>query len=123
MRDGGGLTESDPDLPALHPLASATVVASLSTKLDYVVRLIQTADPLDNFIILSGNSTSRLAMAEMLSVISVPFATYLQPRDMQGSSAAYRAKELRRFAEDPRVRVLVMDLDLAARGLDILARS
>ena len=123
VRDGGGLAESDPELPFSHPLAQAVVVGTLSTKLDHVIRLIQTADPRDSFIVLSANSTSRLSMAEALSVTSIPFATFLQPRDMQGSSSVYRAKELRRFAEDPRVRVLVMDLDLAAKGLDILVRA
>ncbi|KAK8854687.1 hypothetical protein IAR55_003426 [Kwoniella newhampshirensis] len=108
------LCAADPQQP--RPLPSVMLTKSRSAKVNYVLRSIQEAEKEDKFVIFGdnyelGHLTEGL---DMLDITSTFVGAPLPPSE--------RTKALDRFNK-PEIRVCLLDLNLAARGLNLVVAN
>ncbi|RYP81710.1 hypothetical protein DL769_001860 [Monosporascus sp. CRB-8-3] len=102
-----------------EPLAKTRIISTASAKLSYLIDSIVRYQDEEQIIVFYDNNNIAYYLAGVLEVLQIQHLIYTRA----GLTAARRALYIATFTENPKFRVLLMDISQAAFGLDMRSAS
>ncbi|KAI0871269.1 SNF2 family N-terminal domain-containing protein [Hypoxylon argillaceum] len=114
-------TRVDPhyNFEVAEPLARTRIVSTVSAKLSYLIDSIIKYQDNEQILIFYDNDNVAFYLASVLEILQIQHLIYSRV----GLSAERRAQYVATFTENPKFRVLLMDISQAAFGLDMRSAS
>ncbi|KAK8248353.1 SNF2 family helicase-like protein [Phyllosticta capitalensis] len=106
------------DLLSDAPLAHTHIIGTVSAKLSYLIDQILTYCQEEKILVFYDGDNCAYYLAQCLDILNVKHEIYAK-----GISNEHRSKYIVAFAQDPSLRVLLMDVRLGALGLNANAAS
>ncbi|KAI1180642.1 SNF2 family N-terminal domain-containing protein [Nemania sp. FL0916] len=111
--------ESHNNVEVAEPLARARIVSTVSAKLSYLIDSIIKHQDNEQILIFYDNDNVAFYLAGILEILQIQHLIYSRV----GLSAERRAQYVATFTNNPKFRVLLMDISQAAFGLDMRSAS
>ncbi|RYP51242.1 hypothetical protein DL768_003401 [Monosporascus sp. mg162] len=102
-----------------EPLAKTRIISTASAKLSYLIDSIVRYQDEEQIIVFYDNNNTAYYLASVLEILQIQHLIYTRA----GLTAARRAQYIATFTENPKFRVLLMDITQAAFGLDMRSAS
>ncbi|RYP76395.1 hypothetical protein DL771_001834 [Monosporascus sp. 5C6A] len=102
-----------------EPLAKTRIISTASAKLSYLIDSIVRYQEEEQIIVFYDNNNIAYYLASVLEILQIQHLIYTRA----GLTAARRAQYIVTFTENPKFRVLLMDISHAAFGLDMRSAS
>ncbi|KAK7525205.1 uncharacterized protein IWZ02DRAFT_448445 [Phyllosticta citriasiana] len=105
-------------LPSDHPLALTRIIGTVSAKLSYLLDQILLHHQEEKILVFYDGDNTAYYIAQCLDILHIKHEIYAK-----GISNDHRSKYIVAFAQEPSLRVLLMDIRLGALGLNANSAS
>ncbi|KAI1386843.1 P-loop containing nucleoside triphosphate hydrolase protein [Hypoxylon trugodes] len=102
-----------------EPLSKTSIISTVSAKLSYLIDAIVKYQEEEQIIVFYDNDNIAYYLAGVLEILQIQHLIYARA----GLSADRRAQYVATFTQNPKFRVLLMDISQAAFGLDMRSAS
>ncbi|KAI1858979.1 uncharacterized protein JN550_012241 [Neoarthrinium moseri] len=118
-QDATDASFSSSEIEIAQPLAMTQIISTISAKLSYLIDSIVRHKDEEQIIVFYDNDNVAWYLAAVLEILQIHHLIYSR----KGLDAKRRAQYVSTFTNNPKFRVLLMDISQAAFGLDMRSAS